>query len=205
MASGTWIVDDKLNVLAEENQGAVRAELVSPNVAFGLRRLYAGGGNPLLLALAAPKEWEAELARGRPGDNLMLVSLRDVSHLAIAHVGSPTSAIAPVPADGVHERLLTFLRDESNELAVVNRHLVGDEHVECSYDTIWDPSADDWADALDRWSRLRGELFFFDDAKVVWGRDEPDTPESRSAQHGYFLIDAYIPDAAGRIVVGGVY
>ena len=208
VASGKWVVHDAINVLAEQNQAAVRAELVVPNVAFGLRRLYAGGGNPLLVALASPAEWEAELRRGRPGDNLMLVSLRKVNHLALAHVGSPASAVPLVPSDAVQERLQAFLGDRSNELAVVHRHVLDDELVECGYDTIWDPSDDDWTDALDRWSRLKGELFFFDDAKVVGGKDEPDSAyalESRTGQHGYYLIDGYLPDAVGRIVIGGVY
>ena len=208
MASGRWVVHDAINVLAEDNQAAVRAELVFPNIAFGLHRWYAGGSSPSLVALASPAQWEAELRRGRPGDNLMLVSLRKVSHLALAHVGSPTSANPPSPTDAVQERLLRFLGDESNELAVVHRFLLDDEQVECSYGTVSDPSAADWTDALDRWSRLRGELFFFDDSAVVWAKAEPGSasaPESRTGQHGYYLIDGYLPDPDGRVVIGGPY
>lgn len=208
MASGRWVVHDEINVLTEQNQAVVRAELVFPNVVFGLHRWYAGGSSPSRVVLATPEEWEAELSRGRPGDNLMLVSLRKVTHLALAHLGSPMSADPPITPDSVQERLLLFLEDESNELAVVHRYVLHNEHVECSYDTVWDPSADDWADDLDRWSRLKGELFFFDDAKVVWAKAEPCpvyAPESRTGQRGYYLIDGYLPDADGRIVIGGAY
>ena len=123
MASGTWVVHDEINVIAEQNQAAVRAELVFANVVFGLHRLYAGGSAPLRLALASPEEWDAASRRGGQGDNLILVSLRKVNHLALAHVGSPTSAVPPVPTDAVQARFLAFLGDESNELAVVHRHM----------------------------------------------------------------------------------
>jgi hypothetical protein len=91
-----------------------------------------------------------------------------------------TAHVSQQPARGVRE------------VAVVHRHVVDDEHVECGYDTTWDPSADDWTDALDRWSRVKGELFFFDDAKVVWGEDEPRSayaPASRRGQHRYHVIE----------------
>jgi hypothetical protein len=143
-----------------------------------LHRWHAGGSSPSLVALA------------------------------LAHVGSPTSAKPPIPSDAVQERLLAFLEDESNELAVVHRHVLDDEKVECSYDTEWDPSADDWTDALGRRSRLKGELFLFDDSKLVSAKAERSSDhesESRTGQHGYYLIDGFLPHADGRIVIGGAY
>jgi hypothetical protein len=205
VASGRWVVNDEINVLAEHNQAAVRAELVFPNVVFGLHRWYAGGSSPSRLAFASPGEWEAELTRGRAGDNLQLVSLSKVHHLALAHVGSATSDVAPIPTPAVEERLLGFFDNELEELAVVHRHVLDSTRLECSYDVI---EAEDWADALERWSRLRGELYFFDDAKVVWGEDEPVSayaPEARRGQHGHYVVDGYLPDSEGRIVIGGAY
>jgi hypothetical protein len=208
VASGRWFLNDAINVLSADNQERIRAELVVPNVVFGLHRWYAGGSSPTSIALSSQAEWDLELSRCRPGDNLVLVSLRRVRHLALAHAGVLSSGSPPVLSSPGQERLLAFLHDHRRELAVLHRHVGGDGRFECDYDIVWDPSPEEWSEHLERWSRLQGELLFFDDDEILW-RDKSGRqgvpPEEWASNYGDYLFDGYFPDARGRVVVGGAY
>ncbi len=52
---------------------------------FGSHRWFAGGGSPSLVAITTIEQWDDEIARGRPGDNIILLSLRKVAQMALVH------------------------------------------------------------------------------------------------------------------------
>src|SRR5680860_1517991 len=196
-----WFVNDGINLRSDANRAAVAEALVSPNVAFGLHRWFKGGCAPDAIAIATPQEWEAELARGRPGDNLMLLSLRDVANQALLRLGEVTGR----PLRGLGDSDLTvirdFLRDDRREVAVVHRYSPRPGEVTCAHSVLWDPQHDEWAAQIDQWKATSGELWFFDE-EILWQRHDTriqaDTPpEDWMAQHGLYLVDGYLPDAEG--------
>jgi hypothetical protein len=207
VASGRWFVNDALNVLAPQHQARMRAELRPPNVVFGLHRWYAGGRSPDRIALSSVQQWEAELDRSRAGDNLVLVSLHEVRERAIGEAGDLSSLSPPILPAALEARFLGFLR-RAGELAVVHRHLGADGSVRCGYDVVWDPSPEDWAEWLERWSSLNGELLFFDDDEILWrekGARGGGSPEEWPGRYAGYLFDGYVPNGQGQVVAGGAY
>ena len=70
-----WFVNDALNLRTEVNRRIVAAELEYANVVFGAHRWFAGGNSANSIAITSLDQWDAELARGRPGDNVIIQSL----------------------------------------------------------------------------------------------------------------------------------
>jgi hypothetical protein len=204
-----WFVNHKINLRSQENRRLVTAELEFPNIAFGVHRWFFGGGSPDLVAIATPARWGAELARGRPGDNLLLISLRRVAELALAHVGELTSRQPPALASH-EETIRAFLADtRRGQIALVHRYSPRPGRLVCHYGIFWDPEADGWDTELWEWSQAGGELWLFDN-ELVWQDHErrawgTQPPEEWEAQHGLCLVDGYVPDEQGRVVCGGAY
>jgi hypothetical protein len=204
-----WFVNDRINLRTDTNRQLVAAELQFPNIAFGLHRWFAAGSSPDLLAIATPEQWEAELARGRPGDNLMLLSLRRVAELAVAHVGGVTNR-EPLSLDGSDlVPVQSLLADDRQEITVIHRFSPQPDDLICSYKVQWDLKTPDWDAQIDEWSAMSGELWFFNN-EIIW--QEPASrvraaqpPEEWTAQHGMYLVDGYLPDQQGRVVSGGPY
>jgi hypothetical protein len=204
-----WFVNDGINLRSATNLALVASALEFPNIAFGLHRWFRGGASPDAIAMATEEEWDAELARGRPGDNLMLLSLREVADQALLRLGELTGvSLAPI-SDADLGPIRDFLNNDRREVAVVRRYSPRPGELVCAHRVLWDPKPDEWAEQVDEWRATSGELWFFDE-ELLWQRhhtriraDVP--PEDWMAHHGLYLVDGYIPDEAGRVVCGGPY
>jgi hypothetical protein len=153
-------------------------------------------------------EWLMELDSGRPGDNLMLLSLdavRDESLLRIGSIDGPVLG----RVDSVVRPIVELLGDTRREVAVVRRSSPGAGELVADHSVLWDPSSEEWQNLLDAWAATTGELWFFDE-EIIWQRHEDrfraeTSPELWSARHGVYIVDGFLPDDDGRVVCGGPY
>jgi hypothetical protein len=205
-----WFVNDRINLLSNVNLELVAAALRFPNIAFGLHRWFYRASGPDPIAVATSEQWEAELARGRPGDNLMLLSLEAVRLSAMVHVGDVPSTDPLRMSPQQQQQVREFLADDRHEIAVVHRSSPDGREVSCSYEVLWNPGSEEWDDPLRKWSQSMGELFLFNN-DILWQDVRPARsrterpPEEWTPQHGMFLADGYIPDEDGRVVCRGAY
>jgi hypothetical protein len=205
-----WFTNDDLNLDSAANRRIVASELTFPNVAFGVHRRFAGGVSLSEIALGSAGEWEDELSKATPGDNLILLSLRQVQHQAIAHAGDPTNRRPPVLQPSDHDAVQAFITAGGSELALVSRSSPTPTVVECAF-TFVDCRDDrvDWHEQVAERSGRGSEVWLFD-AEIVW-RDHDrrvlgdEQPEAWNAHHGIYLIDGYAPDERGQVVCGGPY
>jgi hypothetical protein len=205
-----WFINDALNLRSAANRRAVADELEFPNIVFGLHRWFAGGGNAAHVAIATMEQWDAELARGRPGDNLLLLSLRRVAGRALAHAGEITSHERPVLGRSDIERIGAFLGDDRRDLTVVQRLSPRPGDIRCAARVIPTyPRPSEWDQELADGPWSGGDVWLFD-GDLVW-RDHahrqraPQPPETWTASHGLYVVDGYVPDELGRVVCGGPY
>jgi len=206
-----WFKNERLNLRAEANRGLVADELVDGNVVFGPHRWFAGGGSPALIALTTIEEWDEEVARGRPGDNLILLSLRKVAGLAVVHTGEPTSSRpgtlqpADIAAVEHYDRSAAF-----GELLCVRRSAPTPGKPEAALRVIDLRDAGwPWQEQVAEAASGGGEVWLFD-GELAWRDHErrqqgSEPPEEWTAHHGLCLVDGYLPDAQGRVVCGGPY
>lgn len=211
IADRGWFVNDRLNLRSEANRRLVADELAFPNVIFGVHRWFAGGSAASNVAITSLDQWDADLARGRPGDNVILLSLRQVEDAALVHpgdIGSPQPP-APTAADVVAIEAWAAAGAYA-EILAVRRFSPRPGELECASvildlrDTAWP-----WQQALAEHSADGGEVWLFD-GELLWRdhvrrshRAEP--PESWTAHNGICLVDGYVPDEHGRVVCGGPY
>ena len=202
-----WLWNPRIDVTSPESRGLMIDALKGSNVAFGFHRWYYGGSAPDLISIATITEFDVEIGRGRPGDNLMLVSLDSVANRAIAHVGDPVAGgLAALSDDALHG-VWNFLASSANEVVALARHIADDGDVVCTVELIWDPDPADRDELTYQWRDLPGELWLFD-SNVVWQPESDRSGIARThwkAQHGHFLLDGYLPDEMGRVPVGGAY
>lgn len=202
-----WIVNPKISATSPENRAIIQSALQQSNVAFGLHRWYYGGSGPDLIAITNMDRWDEELRRGRPGDNLMLVSLVDVEEKAIAHLGNAMNSEPLLSHETELERAWAFLESTNNEVIALTRHVNAAGNTACSIEILWDPDDNERSKLVERWRLTPGELWLFG-ASVIW-QDDPahhELPRTEwRAQHGQFLLDVYIADADGNVPNGGAY
>jgi len=153
-------------------------------------------------------EWHMELDRGRPGDNLMLLSLEAVQADAILRIGS-IDGPALGRVDSAVRPIVDLLSDSRREVAVVRRCSPATGQVLADHSVLWNPSPEEWQEQLDAWATIAGELWFFDE-EIIWQRHEDrfraeTPPEQWTARHGVYLVDGFLPDDQGRVVCGGPY
>jgi hypothetical protein len=205
-----WFVNDRLNLGTEVSRRVVAAELEDANVVFGAHRWFAGGRSADAIAITSLDQWDAELARGQPGDNVILISLRRVDAEALAHVGDRESAEPTDLGAAAIAAVESYAAAGGVELLVVRRFTPrsGDIEAACQWidlrDTSWP-----WQQALAEHSTAGGERWVFD-GELLW-RDHrrrlqaSDPPESWQASDGVYVVDGYVPDDQGRVVCGGPY
>lgn len=204
-----WFRNDRLNLRTEAIRRLVIGELTGQNVLFGSHRWFAGGAAEDDVAITSVEEWDAELARGRPGDNVILLSLRQVTQLALVHAGSlddpgplalSAAEIAAVEArshgNGLGE--LLCVRRSSRGASVLAASC---RHIDLR-DGEWP-----WRDQLQEAGG--GEMWLFE-GDLDWRDHErrqfgTEPPEAWTAHHGIVLVDGVVPDAEGRVVCGGPY
>jgi hypothetical protein len=206
-----WFINDRLNLRSEANRRIVANELAFPNVAFGVHRWFAGGSSLDAIAITSLDQWDADLARGRPGDNVILLSLRQVEDAALVHagdIGSPQPAV-PSAADVVAIDAFNALGGYG-EIFVVRRFSPRPGEIESAsrYVDLRD-AAWPWQQALAEHSVDGGEVWLFD-GELLWRdhdrrRHGAEPPETWTASHGICLVDGYVPDENGRVVCGGPY
>jgi hypothetical protein len=205
-----WFVNDWLNLRTEANRRLVASELEFPNVVFGAHRWFAGGSSADAVAITAPGQWDAELARGRPGDNLILLSLRHIGAGALARTGTTTSPHPPAPSPADVIAIEGYVAAGGLELLFVRRFSPLPGTIEAAF--AWLDLGDagwPWQDALAEHAAGGGEAWLFD-GELLW-RDHDrrqrgsDPPETWTARHGICLVDGYLPDERGRVVCGGPY
>ena len=206
-----WFHNERLNLRAEANRRLIADELVERNVVFGSHRWFAGGGSPTLVAITTIEQWDNEVARGRPGDNIILLSLRKVARMALVHAGD---ASTPQPEElraedaaivEAYDRVAKF-----GELLCVRRFTPVSGKVEAGFDRIdLRDASEPWQEQLAEASSGGGETWLFD-GELDWRDHERrqhglEPPESWTANHGICLVDGYVPDPHGRVVCGGPY
>jgi len=202
-----WVWNPLIDATSAENRKLVVEALQGGNIAFGLHRWYYGGSAPDFCSIGAVDEWDAEIARGRPGDNLMIVSLESVSHQKILRQGHPVlGGMGSLASDDLGAAW-RFLESSANEIVAITRHISDAGEVVSSIELVWDPDAVERDRLFEEWRGLPGELWLFD-MSVIW-QDESDRKgiprEQWTAQHQQFLVDVYIPDQQGRVPTGGAY
>lgn len=205
-----WFVNDALNLRSAASRAIVAAELKFPNVTFGVHRLFAGGGSPSEIAIATIDQWETELSRGRPGDNLILLSLRQVQDQALVHVGDVASPDPPVLHPMDVDVVEAYISGGGSELAFVWRFTATPGAMDCASAAIdLHDNQIVWRESVAERSAGRGEVWLFD-GEILW-RDHDrrqfgwEPPEAWTAHHGIYLVDGYLPDEQGRVVCGGPY
>jgi hypothetical protein len=205
-----WFVNDGLNLRTDSNRRIVAGELEFPNVVFGVHRWFAGGGSADTIAVTSLDEWDADLARGRPGDNVIVLSLRRIEAEALARAGDITSPRPPVPSASDIQAIEAYIAVGGAELLFVRRFSPRPGTTECSFKWVdLDDAASPWQQALAEHSVPGGELWLFD-GELLW-RDHDrrqlaaDPPETWTAHHGIYLLDGCVPDEDGRVVCGGPY
>ena len=164
-----WFVNDRLNLRSEANRRLVANELAFPNVAFGIHRWFAGGNSLDEIAITSLDQWDADLARGRPGDNVILLSLRQVEDAALVHTGDIGSPQPPVPsaADVVAIEAFNAVGG-CGEIFVVRRFSPRPGEIESAstYIDLRD-AASPWQQALAEHAVDRGEVWLFEDRKSI--------------------------------------
>jgi hypothetical protein len=205
-----WFVNDGLNLATDMNRRIVAAELGSPNVVFGDHRWFAGGGSATGIAITSLDQWDAELARARPGDNVILLSLRRVEADALTRAGDLASRIPPVPSAADVDAVEAFIAAGGNELLLGRGFSPRPREVECAFrwidlrDAAWP-----WRPAFAEHSVDGGDVWLFDGELLYRDHDRPqygsDPPETWTAHHGINLVDGFVPDEQGRVVCGGPY
>ena len=205
-----WFVNDALNLRTIANRQVVGAELGNQNVAFGVHRWFTGGSAANAIAITSLGEWEAALARGRPGDNVILVSLRQIEAEALAHAGNMASGEPPILSAADITAIEVHAAGGGLELLFVRRFAPQTGNVEAAFQWIdIRDSSRTWREAIAEHSVAGGEVWLFD-GELLW-RDHDrrqrrsDPPETWHARHGIYLVDGYIPDEQGRVVCGGPY
>jgi hypothetical protein len=205
-----WFVNDGLNLRTDANRRIVAAELAFPNVVFGAHRWFAGGGSASAIAITSLDEWDADLAKGRPGDNVILLSLRRVEAEALTHAGNMASPHPPVLSTADINAIEAFIAAGGNELLFVRRFSPRPGTIDCVF--TWIDLRDagwPWQKGLAEYAIGGGEVWLFD-GELLW-RDHDrrqsgsDPPETWTAHHGSCLVDGYVPDEQGRVVCGGPY
>jgi hypothetical protein len=197
-----WFVNDALNLRSSENLRAVAVALESPTLLFGVHRWFAGGSSPDLIAFGSAADWDAELARGRPGDNLIVLSVADVPDLVLLHAREPGFRGADVDLAALR------LGGPGRELAIVSRQTSAAAH-RATYRMVEVADHESWQDEVADALAASDETWIFDN-DVVW-RDHKrrsagtTPPEQWPARHGRYVVDGFVPDAEGRIVCGGPY
>ena len=207
-----WFVNDRLNLRSEANRRLVANELDIPNVAFGVHRWFAGGSSLDEIAITSLEEWDAELARGRPGDNVILLSLRQVEDAALVHAGDMRSPQPPEPTAADVAAIAAYnAAARYGEIFVVRRFSPRPGEIESAstYVDLRDAPAWPWQQALAEHSVGGGEVWLFD-GELLWRdhdrrRHEAAPPETWTANHGICLVDGYVPDEHGRVVCSGPY
>ncbi len=132
-----WFHNERLNLRAEANRRLIADELVERNVVFGSHRWFAGGGSPSLVAITTIEQWDDEVARGRPGDNIILLSLRKVAQMALVHAWDASTpwpeAVRPEDAAVIeaYDRMAKL-----GELLCVRRFTPTSGQVEAALDRI---------------------------------------------------------------------
>jgi hypothetical protein len=208
-ADREWFVNDGLNLRTDANRRIVARELEFPNVVFGAHRWFAGGASASAIAFTSLDQWDADLAKGRPGDNLILLSLRRVETTALMHAGDISSSHPPVPSAADVNAIEAFIEAGGGELLFVRRFSrPGNVDGAFMWIDLRDPGWP-WQQALAEHSVDGGEAWLFD-GELLW-RDHDQRlsasgpPEQWTAQHGIYLVDGYLPDDQGRVVCGGPY
>lgn len=206
-----WFHNDGLNLCSEANRRLVADELVGRNVVFGSHRWFTGGAAPSHVAMTTIDQWDAELARGRPGDNLILLSLRRVAHLALVHADDLST---PQPAALGPEDVAAIEGYDAaarlGELLFVRRFVPRPGGLEAALDTIdLRDAGEPWRERVAEASAGGGEIWLFD-GELAWRDHErrqygTEPPETWTAHHGIYLVDGYVPDGQGRVVCGGPY
>ena len=205
-----WFVNDAINLRTESNRQAIAAELEYPNVVFGAHRWFAGGSAADAVAITSLVDWDADLARGRPGDNVILLSLRRVEAEALAHVGDSASPEPPILGASDIAAIESHAADGGYELLFVRRFSPQPGGVEAAFrwidlrDTSWP-----WQRAFAEHAADGGEVWLFD-GELLWREHHErhrgsDPPETWRAGYGAYVVDGYIPDEHGRVVCGGPY
>jgi len=87
----------------------VASDLEFPIVLFGVHRWFAGGSSAATIAITSLDQWDAELARGKPGDNVILISLQRVEAEALTHAGDLTSRLSPGPSAADFNAIEAFI------------------------------------------------------------------------------------------------
>jgi hypothetical protein len=205
-----WFVNDALNLRTVANRHVVGAELEHQNVAFGVHRWFAGGSAADAIAITSLGEWDAALARGRPGDNVILMSLRQVEAEALAHAGDIASGEAPILSAADITAIEVHAARGGLELLFVRRFAPQPGSTDAS--SRWIDLRDTlrpWREAVAEHAVDGGEVWLFD-GELLW-RDHhrrlqgSEPPERWQAHHGIYVIDGYVPDEQGRVVCGGPY
>jgi hypothetical protein len=210
-ADREWFVNDGLNLRTDANRRMVAGELEFPNVVFGAHRWFAGGGSADLIAITSLDQWDADLARGRPGDNVIVLSLRRVEAEALRRAGDMSSPQPPpVPSEADVNAIGAYIAAGGNELLFVRRFSPRPAVIESSFKWIdLEDAARPWQHALAEHSIDGGEVWLFD-GELLW-RDHDrrqlgaDPPETWTAHHGIYVLDGHVPDEQGRVVCGGPY
>jgi hypothetical protein len=205
-----WFVNDGLNLRTDANRRIVAGELEFPNLVFGVHRWFAGGGSADPIAITSLHQWDADLERGRPGDNLIVLSLRRVEAEALARAGDISSPRPPTPSAAEVSAIEAYVAAGGAELLFVRRFSPRPAAIECSFKWVdLEDAAWPWQQALAEHSVDGGEAWLFD-GELLW-RDHDrrqsgaDPPETWTAHHGIYLLDGYVPDEQGRVVCGGPY
>jgi hypothetical protein len=205
-----WFVNDALNLRMDAIRPAVSAELEGGNVVFGAHRWFAGGSAADPVALTSLDDWDAELARGRPGDHVLLLSLRRIEAEALAHAGDRASEGSPVLGSADISAVESYAAAGGLEILFVRRATPSEGETDAAFrwidlrDASWP-----WQQAFAEHAAGGSEVWLFD-GELLWRdhdrrRRGSDPPETWRAQHGIYVVDGYIPDEQGRVVCGGPY
>ena len=213
MESGGWATNDDLNILFPANQAKIQSAFDQPSVVvFGWHYWYAGGMTRNYVILTSRADFDKEVLRSRPGDHFTLYDLASTEGLAFVRFQERDSLVDGKPIGQPLNRLKKALSDPTDlrwgEVTLVQRRMdPASGSTTGELRAISPGQWTDWEELLTDPAFWRGEVYGF--TASVLDEDAGGVPiagvSPLERRRVHALLDAKIPDSAGRVPRSGPY